>query len=132
MPALRQPLKRPRLWICLLAAAVIAAAAISDWKRPPQKQLSVRAYEQVVVRPYRRFIHPVSSRFVQCRYQPSCSHYSVQAVQMYGFPNGIWLTTKRILRCMPWVPLGTYDPVPSKKPPQFSIAQHRRAENAQP
>ena len=53
------------------------------------------------------------STFVRCRYQPTCSQYSTEAVRAHGFPKGIWLTTKRLFRCMPWVPLGTRDPVPT-------------------
>ena len=78
------------------------------------------------------FIRPVSSRFVRCRYRPSCSQYSVQAVEMYGFPTGIWLTTKRLLRCVPWVPFGTYDPVPPPARGQFSLAHRGPAEKLPP
>lgn len=46
-----------------------------------------------------------------CRYTPSCSEYSVEAIQKYGAVKGSWLGLKRILRCHPWGGHG-YDPVP--------------------
>jgi putative membrane protein insertion efficiency factor len=46
-----------------------------------------------------------------CRYQPSCSHYGIEAIQKYGPFKGGWLALKRILSCNPWGGSG-YDPVP--------------------
>lgn len=46
-----------------------------------------------------------------CRYTPSCSQYSVEAINKYGAFKGSWLGLKRILRCHPWGGHG-YDPVP--------------------
>lgn len=46
-----------------------------------------------------------------CRFQPTCSHYGVEAIEKYGFFKGGWLTTKRVCRCHPFTP-GGYDPVP--------------------
>ncbi|MCU0448066.1 MAG: membrane protein insertion efficiency factor YidD [Microscillaceae bacterium] len=46
-----------------------------------------------------------------CRYQPTCSHYMVQAIQKHGVIKGIWLGLKRISRCHPAGGSG-YDPVP--------------------
>jgi putative membrane protein insertion efficiency factor len=46
-----------------------------------------------------------------CRFYPSCSNYSIQAIEKYGVIKGGWLTAKRIIRCHPFNP-GGYDPVP--------------------
>lgn len=46
-----------------------------------------------------------------CRFEPSCSHYTYQAIDKYGLIKGSWLGFKRILRCNPFNP-GGYDPVP--------------------
>lgn len=47
----------------------------------------------------------------KCRYQPTCSKYSLEALQKYGIFKGGYLAGKRILSCHPWGGSG-YDPVP--------------------
>ena len=49
----------------------------------------------------------------RCRYIPTCSQYSLEAVHSYGAVRGVWLATRRICRCHPWGGSG-YDPVPQK------------------
>ena len=46
-----------------------------------------------------------------CRYVPSCTIYSIEAIKKYGAVKGLYLSIKRILRCHPWGGSG-YDPVP--------------------
>jgi putative membrane protein insertion efficiency factor len=46
-----------------------------------------------------------------CRFSPSCSHYSYEAIEKYGALKGSWMAVKRISRCHPFNP-GGYDPVP--------------------
>ena len=45
-----------------------------------------------------------------CRYLPTCSEYSIEALKTYGFFKGSWLSFKRILSCHPWG-RGGFDPV---------------------
>lgn len=46
-----------------------------------------------------------------CRYNPTCSSYSIAAFNKYGFLKGFWLSAKRISKCHPWGGSG-YDPLP--------------------
>jgi putative membrane protein insertion efficiency factor len=54
-----------------------------------------------------------------CRFEPSCSHYAIEALHTHGALRGMGLATRRILRCNPWN-AGGFDPVPSLNSPTHS------------
>jgi len=64
---------------------------------------------------FKRFISPVLvSVFGQaCRYTPTCSEYAKEAIQKHGVASGLFIATKRIIRCSPLF-RGGPDPVPPK------------------
>ncbi|HAC32186.1 MAG TPA: membrane protein insertion efficiency factor YidD [Treponema sp.] len=61
------------------------------------------------IRFYRKFISPLKAPC--CRFYPSCSAYALEALQKHGPVKGMYLSTKRIIKCSPFHP-GGYDPVP--------------------
>ncbi len=64
-----------------------------------------------LVKAYQTLISPLTP--ATCRYQPTCSHYTVEALQKHGLFHGGRLAIKRIFSCHPWGKSG-YDPVPEK------------------
>lgn len=63
----------------------------------------------LLVRFYQTAISPFTP--ATCRFEPTCSSYTIQALEKHGLFKGSWLAIKRILSCHPWGKSG-YDPVP--------------------
>ncbi len=63
----------------------------------------------VIVRLYQALISPLTP--ASCRFTPTCSSYTIEALQKHGLFKGGWLAVKRISSCHPWGKSG-YDPVP--------------------
>ena len=76
--------------------------------------MTARAYIGAV-HLYQNLGRPVLSGRVVCRFSPSCSDYSIEAVQRHGILRGLVLTCDRLSRCNHGTPLGTYDPVPEEE-----------------
>ena len=62
----------------------------------------------VVIKVYRYLVSPLLGN--SCRYLPTCSEYSIEALKTFGFFKGLFLSIKRILSCHPWKD-GGYDPI---------------------
>ncbi|MEM7165921.1 MAG: membrane protein insertion efficiency factor YidD [Planctomycetota bacterium] len=90
------------------------SAAHSASPAPPQRGwrywstlpliIPIRCYQMTLA----RIMPPI------CRFEPSCSHYTVEALQKRGAIRGLFLGTWRILRCNPFC-RGGYDPVPEPR-----------------
>ena len=65
-----------------------------------------------------------------CRFEPTCSAYSLQALEQHGAAAGSWLTLARLARCQPWCS-GGHDPVPPE-PPRASRLFSRLLSRATP
>lgn len=79
--------------------------------RLPQQML------MALVKAYRLLLSPWLGS--ACRFEPTCSVYSLQALQQHGAGWGSYLTLRRLARCQPLCD-GGHDPVPSAKPSLFS------------
>jgi uncharacterized protein len=67
----------------------------------------------ILVRFYRVVLSPMHHALFGacCRFEPTCSAYAEEAIRTHGAWRGIWLATRRLLRCRPFARAG-YDPVP--------------------
>ncbi len=70
--------------------------------------VSVRRLFIGLIQIYRRFLSPMLPP--TCRYEPSCSLYTVQAIEKYGASKGLFMGIRRVLRCHPFA-RGGFDPV---------------------
>ncbi|MCS6797512.1 MAG: membrane protein insertion efficiency factor YidD [Myxococcota bacterium] len=62
-----------------------------------------------LIRLYQRTVSPLLGPV--CRFDPSCSRYTACCIERFGLLRGVWLGSRRLLRCHPWHP-GGHDPPP--------------------
>ena len=80
-----------------------------------------------IVKAYRLLLSPWLGN--ACRFTPTCSVYSIEALEKHGALAGSYLTVARLARCQPWC-AGGHDPVPLEKPRLFShLATHPSHKN---
>lgn len=109
MSTLSRWLKKPHTWLLLFGTLILLT--VLDSFRAPENQLTARTYIGAV-HVYQRLGRPVLKGRVVCRFSPSCSEYSIEAVQRHGIRRGLVLTFGRLSRCNHNTPISTYDPVP--------------------
>ncbi len=72
----------------------------------------LKAIVKFPIKLYQKLISPLLGP--TCRFQPTCSHYMVEAIDEWGVLKGLYLGIRRILKCHPWGPVG-HDPIPRKE-----------------
>jgi len=101
-----------RIKLIILVVSLCASTALAvDVSRQPDKQLTARSYIECV-HVYQAFGRPLLKGVVACRFRPTCSDYSIEAVKKHGMLRGLVMTFKRIRSCQNNIPFGTIDPVP--------------------
>jgi putative membrane protein insertion efficiency factor len=76
---------------------------------------------------YQRSFSAVMGR--DCRFYPSCSHYTADAIRRFGAGKGVVLGAARICRCHPWGGSG-HDPVPDEFPKKFFSSKTHRCDRS--
>lgn len=108
-PSQAAPRRRKRRRLLISLALALALLAV-DLARPPEAQLTGRA-ALAALTAYQATVSPLLGALgVQCRFQPTCSHYAAGAVRQDGALIGSLRAVGRVLRCGPWTPAGTVDP----------------------
>lgn len=79
--------------------------------RPPGRIPS--AVLLALLRAYRLVLSPWIGN--QCRFEPTCSRYAIEAIERHGAGAGSYLAARRVMRCHPFC-RGGHDPVPSRSP----------------
>jgi len=108
MSTLRKCLRHPGTYLALVV--MLIGLLLLEGLRAPDRQFTGPAYI-ALVHAYQKSGRPLVEGRVQCRFQPTCSSYSIEAVSRYGFTHGIGMTVARLWRCRSSVRMGTADPV---------------------
>ena len=92
-----------------MTASALATSASALATRVVRSGFGLTALLLLLVRVYRRVLAPSLPR--ACRFHPSCSAYTEEALTRHPLPKALWLSARRVLRCHPFHP-GGFDPVP--------------------
>lgn len=101
------------VWKKRILAGVLFAGllAFADTLRSPENQLTGSAYIGFV-HLYQGYGRPMLEGVVACRYRPTCSDYSIEAVERFGIWRGLYMTVGRLASCTDEVPMSSVDEVP--------------------
>ena len=64
-----------------------------------------------LIKKYQKYLSPIFANYTHCKYTPTCSNYTIEAIEKYGVIKGSLMGFWRILRCNPFSK-GGFDPVP--------------------
>ncbi len=106
----KKNLKRIKITLCL-SILIFGLTIVFDAMRQPENQLTARVYIGFV-HIYQSVGRPLLKGIVACRFRPTCSDYSIQAVKKHGIGRGLVLTFSRIYSCDNHIAMGTIDDVP--------------------
>jgi putative membrane protein insertion efficiency factor len=85
-------------------------SSVSRWQKTIGARLLNRGLRLLILG-YQRFVSPFLAP--RCRFWPSCSQYSLEALAVWGTRRGLWLSVCRLARCHPWS-AGGIDQVPHR------------------
>ncbi len=71
----------------------------------------IKRFLLLLIKGYKVLLSPILGN--NCRFTPTCSTYMYESIEVHGVIKGIYLGTRRLLKCHPFHP-GGYDPVPMK------------------
>ena len=98
--------------IVLTVLVVLAIGFMLDLSRPPRDQISAGVL-LAGIHLYQDALRPWASAVgIRCRFESSCSRYGEAAIRRFGAGRGSVLTLVRLVRCGPWTPYGSLDPLP--------------------
>ena len=104
--------RKSRKWRWLALLLLVIVALIFDLTRAPERQLAARGFLFAVDVYQATLSRAMPSLGVNCRFHPTCSQYTEQAVRNCGLAEGLRFGAWRILRCGPWTEAGTDEPPP--------------------
>lgn len=105
-----------RRWLGLRRWHLLAALALLvlgwDLGQPPARQVSARVLIGGIDLYQATLSRGLARLGAQCRFAPTCSHYGEEVIRRHGTFRGVGLAARRVARCGPWTPLGTFDAPP--------------------